>query len=255
MNRKRLLVALTVVGVCALLVWLSGSGLRHQDFGGIYRTEMVESSADNSWQSRWEKAEALVRRTLNVRQRPAPPQRGMQVGPARLGWSLGGHIYMSNPDSNDPLWEFALSSRRHLSEVTPQDLHCEFYGMNDPRGTNVFGPAYTGAFTRPAWEGHALRVADGQVFFARLVTNRAIIYAVQLGHWSYTTNGNGAQIGRIRARYLVVTNPPPSKITGANSRPAVPSGSQGLRRRALGVERRGRPHGAAAVAQFCRWAG
>ena len=205
-NRKRLLVALTFVGACVLIVWLVSSSSRHPEFGRIYHTEMVESSADNSWQNAWEKTEASVRRTLQVRKRPPPPQRGMQVGPARLGWSLGGHIYMSNPDSNDPLWEFALSSRKHLREVTPEDLHCEFYGMNDPRGANLFGPPYSGVFTHTAWEGHAIRVADGQVFFARLVTNRFTIYAVQLGQWSYTTNGNGAHIGRIRAQYIAVTN-------------------------------------------------
>ena len=118
---------------------------------------------------------------------------------------------MSNPESNEPLWEFALSSRKHLREVTGEDLQCEFYGMNDPRGTNVFGPRYTGPNTRTAWEEHAIRVPDGQVFFARLVTNRSTIYVIQLGKWSYATNANGAHIGRIRAEYTVVTNPPPIK--------------------------------------------
>jgi hypothetical protein len=44
----------------------------------------------------------------------------------------------------------------------------------------------------------------------------------------------------------------PNKITGANSRPAPPFESRGLRRRALMIERHGRYHGGAAVAQFCR---
>ena len=117
---------------------------------------------------------------------------------------------MSNPDSNDPLWEFALSNRKRLRDVRREDLHCEFYGMNDPRGTNVFGAPYSGLFTRTAWGGHAIRVADDQVFFARLVTNRAILYAVQLGRWTYKTNANGAHIGRIRAQYVGVTNAPVS---------------------------------------------
>jgi len=46
----------------------------------------------------------------------------------------------------------------------------------------------------------------------------------------------------------------PNKVTGANSRPASQFESQGLRRRALVVERHRRYHGGAAVAQFCRWA-
>jgi len=43
-----------------------------------------------------------------------------------------------------------------------------------------------------------------------------------------------------------------NKITGANSRPASQFGGRGLRRCALVVESRGRYHGGAAVAQFCR---
>jgi hypothetical protein len=209
-NRKRLVLALPLIVACVLVGWFIRNGSRHPEFGRIYRTEMVEENTDDSWQTGWERKEAALRRFLHLRQRPAPPQRGMQIGPARLGWSLGGHIYMSNPDSNDPLWEFALSSRKNLREVTREDLRCEFYGMNDPRGTHVFGPPYTGPNTRTAWEGHAIRVPDGQVFFARLVTNRSTIYVIQLGKWSYTTNANGAQIGRIRAEYAVVTNPPPN---------------------------------------------
>jgi hypothetical protein len=38
---------------------------------------------------------------------------------------------MSNPESNSPPWEFALSSRRHLREVTREDLRCEFYGIDE----------------------------------------------------------------------------------------------------------------------------
>jgi hypothetical protein len=44
----------------------------------------------------------------------------------------------------------------------------------------------------------------------------------------------------------------PNKLTGANRRPASQFESRGLRRRALVVGRRGRYHGGAAVAQFCR---
>ena len=43
-----------------------------------------------------------------------------------------------------------------------------------------------------------------------------------------------------------------NKITGPNSRPALQFESQGLRRRTPVVERHGRYHGGAAVAQFCR---
>lgn len=44
----------------------------------------------------------------------------------------------------------------------------------------------------------------------------------------------------------------PNKLTGANSRPALQFERRGLRRCALVVERHGRYHGGAAVAQFGR---
>src|SRR2546430_2171334 len=135
-NGKRLVLALMIIGACVVFVLLVRRTSRNPEFGKIYCAEMVESNADDSWQTRWEKREAAVRRLLRLRQRPGPPSRGMQIGPARLGWSLGGHIYMSNPDPTptrleEPLWEFALCSRTRLQDVTREDLRCEFYGMND----------------------------------------------------------------------------------------------------------------------------
>jgi hypothetical protein len=122
---------------------------------------------------------------------------------------------MSNPaDMKYPLWEFALSTRSNLAGVTRQDLNCEFYGMNDARGTNVFGAPYAGLATRPAFEGHALRVPDGQVFFARLATNHSTVYVIQLGKWQAYEHSGGHN-GRIRVRYVVVTNRL-TKVTGAN---------------------------------------
>lgn len=160
---------------------------------------------------------------MHLRQRPAPPQRGLQIGPALLGWSLGGHIYMSNPNSNDALWESALSTRKRLKDVRRDDLVSEFYGKNDPRGTNVFGGRYQGKFVRPAWEEHAIRVADDQVFFARLVTNRSSIYVVQLGEWQYFTNAAGGHNGRIRAAYVVVPTRLPEAAVPANRSRAIRS--------------------------------
>jgi hypothetical protein len=114
-----------------------------------------------------------------------PRQYGFSVGPAMLGWSLrenssierNGYIYMKDASPGDaqgpplikPLWEFALTTKHRLTEVTQNDLHCEFYGMDDPRGTNVFGED---------WTGDTIRVPEGQIFFARLVTNRSTVYII-----------------------------------------------------------------------------
>jgi hypothetical protein len=214
------LLALALVGV----VWTASRRSVQPEFGRIYAAEMVETHTLN-WQTRWERGEAALRRWLHVSQRQAPPQEGLQIGPALLGWSLGGHIYMSNPNSNDPLWEFALSSRKRLRDVTREDLRCEFYGMNDPRGTNVFGPRYTGPNTRTAWEEHAIRVPDGQVFLARLVTNRSTVYVIQLGRWQYFTDAAGGHNGRIRVEYVAVENQSPNKGAAPNDGPAAPLGN------------------------------
>lgn len=112
----------------------------------------------------------------------APNQDGLQIGPAILGWSShterDGYIYMrdvqphgNNQPNNQPLWEFALTPKRHLSEITRNDLKCEFYGMNDARGSQVFGAA---------WNGATILVPEGQVFFARLKSNPSTIYVIKL---------------------------------------------------------------------------
>jgi hypothetical protein len=128
-NSRLILRTLFIIAAWMVAVWLVVSVSRHPEFGRIYGTEMVEENLGDSWQTGWERKEAALRRVFHLRQRPKPPQRGMQIGPSRLGWSLGGHIYMSNPDSNEPLWEFTLSNRKQLREVTREDLRCEFYGM------------------------------------------------------------------------------------------------------------------------------
>ena len=77
---------------------------------------------------------------LHFPQRPVP--RHLQIGPAQLEGSLGGHIYFEAPGSaGTAQWEFALSSRKRLREVSQTDLRCEFYGMNDPRALNILGPS------------------------------------------------------------------------------------------------------------------
>ena len=104
---------------------------------------------------------------------------------------MKGFIYLNHPLlDNTPYWEFALSSRGRLHEVTRSDVPSEFYGMNDPRGLLVFGQD---------WNGHTLRVPDGEVLFARVVTNRSIIYAVHV-----CQRPPGDKRGRMRVKYVRV---------------------------------------------------
>ncbi len=118
---------------------------------------------------------------------------GLRVGPSVLGWSShendsrrrNGYIYMRDDrpnGGNKPLWEFALTSKRRLAEVTQADLRCQFYRMHDPRGPSVFGHA---------WEGSAILVPEGQVFFGRLVRDRSVIYAIRLAKQGGPSSGHG----------------------------------------------------------------
>ena len=139
--------------------------------------------------------------TAEMSETATPPEHGLKIGPSMLGWSShkqnppkrDGYIYMRDqqPDGgNKPLWEFALTTKARLIEVTRDDLRCEFYGMNDPRGPNVFGSA---------WEGTAILVPEGQVFFARLVADRSVIYAIYLAEQKDSEGGRGA----VRVEYNI----------------------------------------------------
>jgi hypothetical protein len=95
---------------------------------------------------------------------------------------------------NKPLWEFALTSKSHLSEVTRDDLRCEFYSMDDPRGTNVFGVA---------WYGSSILVPEGQVFFARLISDRSVVYVVRLAK-----QGGAPDSATMQIEYCIFTKQP-----------------------------------------------
>jgi len=120
-------------------------------------------------------------------------QYGLKVGPALLGWSSraytpaqrDGYIYMRDVEpsgGNKPRWEFALSTKGQLSKVTREDLRCDFYGMDDPRGSSVFGDA---------WGGATILVPQGQIFFARLVGEPSIIYVICLAEQGGSPSGQG----------------------------------------------------------------
>lgn len=168
----------------------------HPQFGRIYVAGMSEHY------TYWQFARLTVSKWLHRLPQKPYYDLGLQVGPDVLGWSShenspskrDGYIYMRNPlpsGGNEPLWEFALTTKRRLSEVTSDDLKCEYFGMNDPRGTNIFGAAWTGA---------AILVPEGQLFFGRLVTNRSVTYVIRLA------KQRGPDRSAMRIEYVVVTN-------------------------------------------------
>jgi hypothetical protein len=177
-------VAAVVGGFIFLVRWANGPVAKHPEFGTIYTATMSEGYMDKGPQTIWQKAEALVRKLFQPVGEPAPSKSGLQVGSALLGWSLHGNspgsrdgwIYLRemvprSTGANPALWEIALSTKRRLADVSSTDLNTEFYGMNDPRGGNVFGTD---------WNGSAFVVPEGQVLFARLVTNRSVVYVIRL---------------------------------------------------------------------------
>ena len=153
----------------------------HPQFGPVYVAEMSELLHD-----------------VNT---PNPHRdKALQVGPALLGWSIrnnillwrSGYIYMNDSWSwrpSVPVWEFALSRKKRLAEVTRDDLHCDYYGANDPRGASVYGTA---------WLKEAICVPQGQIFFARLVTNQSVTYVIRLAKQRGTDRG-----GTMRIEYVV----------------------------------------------------
>jgi hypothetical protein len=226
LNRGRVRVSLLFLTLILAVVWFARRSSVHPQFGQVYEAQMSESYNDTRrlWQLRHD-AEASVRGFLHLRQQRPPPARsdhgpnsdyGLRVGPSLLGWSShdnsftnrNGYIYMRDErptGGNRPLWEFALSAKHRLSEVTRDDLRCEFYGMDDPRGAEVFGGA---------WEdGAAIFVPEGQIFFARLVADRSVIYIIRLAKQGGAQSGRGA----MRIEYTTATNQPLSERSGMDA--------------------------------------
>ncbi len=205
-GRIRFGIVLTIGLLVFGAVWLLRAPSVHPEFGPFHRAHMSESP-----QNLWQKATAHMRRWLHLSpallQSPNDSDYGLHVGPALLGWSIAnnappkrdGYVYLCDvrPSEKDaPLWEIALTTKQRLGDVTRDDLQCEFYGKNDARGTNVFGAA---------WNGRAIRVPEGQVLFARVQTNRSVVYVIRLAK-----QGGSQHSGTMEIEYLAVTNQPPN---------------------------------------------
>lgn len=97
----------------------------------------------------------------------------LTIGPAKLEWSLGGYLYFydSHQPSLPPVWEFAPCARKELSEVTSEDLRCDYYGAGNLNGTNVFGKR---------WGKRAITVKAGEIVLARLVKSPGMIYPIKV---------------------------------------------------------------------------
>lgn len=189
-KRFFLILVLGGIGLAAFL----GLQLRqaHPEFGKLYKASMSEHPG------RLAQAIIIARKMAGVHVLNKPEF--FMMGSSPLQWSSGrgvgkGYIYMNHPLLDDtPLWEFALIAHKQMAEVHREDLKAEFYGMNDLRGSNVFGTN---------WRGHAIRVTEGQIFLARVVGDSSMVYVIRLAKQEQKG-------GRMTIEYVSVTNAPPN---------------------------------------------
>jgi hypothetical protein len=195
-KRFSLVLVLGGIGLAAIL----GLQRRHPEFGQIYKASISEHPGPLA------QAITIGKKMVGLHVLNKPDL--FMMGSSPLQWSTGGgvekgFIYLNHPLLNDtPLWEFALCEHRQLADVCRDDLKAEFYGMNDSRGSNVFGAD---------WHGHAIRVPVGQVFLARVVGDASLVYVIRVAKHEQSN-------GRTTIEYVTVTNTPPNKPHAANSR-------------------------------------
>ena len=93
----------------------------------------------------------------------------------QLEWSIGGTntgwLYFRDVGVRQRAlrWEFSPCSETNLLGV--RELPADFYGSSDPRRVEVFGEEST---------RNAIKVAVGQILFARQIDKKSTIYVLKL---------------------------------------------------------------------------
>ena len=182
-NRQRimhrvLVGTLVVLSLTIASFYFAGSLPRHPTFGAVYA-----ASASEVGDSQMELIKGLFRRYIprRVLQSSYFPSRFkdqstyLRLGNTQLEWSTGGQetgwLYFWQVDvwPKTPCWEVALSANTNLMEVTT--IPSDFCGASDPRRAAVFGEISN---------TNALRVAEGQILFARTTQRRDRTYVMLL---------------------------------------------------------------------------
>jgi hypothetical protein len=185
-----LFAALLAVAAVAFIV-IERNGPRHPELGRIYQTRFNEKA---------EGFETITRPVVNFLFKDPAASVGtagcMRLGQTFLLWSSAsntptqktGYLYFGEQPLK-PKWEFAPSRHTSLMDVKPQDLDCEFYTKRDARGREVFGDT---------WRTNCLYVAEGQVLFARAISDPSVIYVIQFAQ----QRGGDRVNGSILIKYL-----------------------------------------------------
>jgi hypothetical protein len=169
--------------LCALLAVIGLFTLRrllpiHRVFGVVYETSAFASNRARSNPSGIFLRKHLPRRVL---QSPLFPSRYkeqpryLELMGTQLQWSIGwtntGWLYFWDVGIRPrvSVWEFAPCSETNLLSVST--LPTDFCGSSDPRRVEVFGESST---------TNAIKVAVGQILFARRTDERRNIYVLKL---------------------------------------------------------------------------
>lgn len=123
---------------------------------------------------------------LGLRGPPSPPvastRTNLLIGQNPMWWSAAGanegYLYCDLMSSPQPLWQFAPCDKTNLIDVMPQDFLRAFVCKGDKtNGLAAFGTN---------WLKHAVRVRQGQTILARLVSDPAQVYALQIARQNLT---------------------------------------------------------------------
>lgn len=95
------------------------------------------------------------------------------------GGAAGGYLYCDLMSGPQPLWQFAPCDKTNLIDVMPQDFLTAFVSKGDKtNGLAAFGTN---------WLKHGIRVRRGQIILARLVSDPARVYALEIAEQNLTT--------------------------------------------------------------------
>ena len=113
---------------------------------------------------------------------PAPTGINLLIGQTPMWWSAGGaaggYLYCDLLSSTQLLWQFAPCDKTNLIDVMPQDFLTTFVSQGDKtNGLAAFGTN---------WLRHGIRVRQGQIILARLVSDPAQVYALEIAEQNMT---------------------------------------------------------------------
>jgi hypothetical protein len=198
--RRLQLILLCVLG-CLLVValfTLDGSIGTHPRFGEIFETtafDLNENRSNRLGRFLREHLPANVLRSPYFPDRFKDQPKYLHLGDTQLEWSISGSktgwLYFWNVGTGPRIsrWQFAPCGETNFMNVTATPPPEDFYGPSAAGSTGAFGSGST---------TNAIKVAEGQILFARRTDDTNRVYVLKLeNQW-----GN-----RLSVHYCVATVP------------------------------------------------